>query len=203
MDDERGTDDCSRRSDDGYALKYCLGGRVCAQDEDGELCVDPEYCRWMREREGEPWPTAECVYSDGTVFVDGPPDAPCGEGAHPAAGFCGGRCGDTCPSVIASPVLGPSCFGLSEHRAFGVCSLSPNPHCDPSGAAERLRDCSIEVAARSGGTTLEPCACMRLTREPGGTFPEHGDPVSAQSCLAYRAIYPDQVSCRDAEWNEL
>ena len=97
-------------------------------------------------------------------------------------------------------VLG-GCFSLHQ-GAFGVCSPNPNPPCEERNANRLLLECALDLRLLSG-VWMPACACMRLAREPGGALPDRGEPVALQSCLAYREIYPDQVSCLDGEWNEL
>ena len=201
-DDHRGGNRCGE-GEDGYFEQFCLGGSVCIMNDRGQQCVDPEFCHWIRERDEPEYTSAICRYSDGTTFVDGPLEGECGSGADPDLPFCGGACGDTCPAVSSSPSLwGPGCFGLSEHRAFGVCSPNPNPPCEERNADRLLAECALDLSLLSG-VWMPSCACMRLAQEPGGALPDRGEPVALQSCLAYREIYPDQVSCLDGEWNEL
>ena len=201
-DDHRGGNRCGE-GEDGYFYQFCLGGSVCIMNDRGQQCVDPEFCRWIRERDEPEYTSAICRYSDGTTFVDGPLEGECGSGADPDLPFCGGACGDTCPAVSSSPSLwGPGCFGLSEHRAFGVCSPNPNPPCEERNANRLLLECALDLSLLSG-VWMPAGACMRLAQEPGGALPDRGEPVALQSCLAYREIYPDQVSCLDGEWNEL
>jgi len=201
--DERGQEQCSEDPDDGYMRRFCLGGHVCMLTEREHACVDMEVCRWARDRPEPEYASAVCRYSDGTEVVDGPPEAECAPGALPAMPFCGGPCGDTCPVVSDSPISPPGCYGMSEIRAFGVCSPDGNPPCEATNASRILNSCAIDIALINGGDPSAECACMRLAREPGGPLLDWGQPVATQSCLAYRDLYPDQVSCLDADWREL
>ena len=202
--DERGTEGCSRSEDGGYFHDFCFGDRICLQPAEGlglgGGCVDREFCRWARTR-SEPEYAVPCLYSDGTEFVDGPPDEECGVGADPTLPFCGGRCGDTCPPNVSHHPT-PGCHGISETRAFGVCAPDPNPPCSELNVLEALGSCNLELSQLRGGDHTARCVCMRLTREPGGAFPHEGVGVAVQSCLAYRERYPDQVSCLGYEWLE-
>ena len=184
-------------------LDYCYRGTLCATHNDlmrpeeeswPGVCVDPEYCRWALEQpelEG-----VHCRYSDATVFSEGPPDEPCGEGAAERGPFCAGQCGDTCPASFVG--LPYACVGVSEVRGFGVCTPAPSSPCT---IGLMFDDPALDDCERAGGAE---CVCMHLA--PAATpseFDDAGWGVAEQSCLAYQAHYPDQVRCVDRDGREL
>ena len=135
-----------------------------------------------------------CRYSEGSLYEDGPPDAPCGSGAHPGSPFCGGRCGDTCPPTSIESFDRPACVGISETRAFGVCVPSPRPRCGVSDSSG-LEDCEYWAGA--------PCVCMVLSPIVLPEWADSGWGVRAESCLAYQVQYPGEVRCYDRDGREL
>ena len=192
--DPRGREDCIVH----VALggDYCYTGRRFCLTSDrfrptdaswGGTCVDEQLCSWVMEQ--SELEHLRCRYSEGTLYEDGPPEAPCGDGAPALSPFCGGRCGDTCAST--------ACVGISETRAFGVCVPTPRPRCWldsplPNGVVE---DCE-----RRGG---RPCACMVLSPVELPEWASSGWPVFRDSCLAYQRHYPDEVRCYDRNLREL
>lgn len=199
--DPRGPDEFCAVSLQG-GLRYCYRGTLCATHDDlmrseeswSGLCVDPEYCRWALEH--PELDGVHCRYSDSTVFREGPPDEPCGEGAHERGPFCGGRCGDTCPA--SSLGLPYACVGVNERRGFGVCVPSPFPGCTIEELM--LSDAPLDDCERAGGAE---CVCMILGPALAPEYADSGWGVAEQSCLAYQAHYPDQVRCVDRGGREL
>lgn len=185
---------------------FCASGGFCAADEvrwrlmgrTGGRCFSESYCRYLQDGGGDP--ERRCRYSEGQPYVDGPPDVPCGTGAWPEGPFCGPTCG-ACPANLWDPNTPPGCVGVSEERGFGVCAPYPW-RCSPEGGVNEraLMQCETRLTALGGWSR---CACM-LFEPPGDpAFADHGWPVAAQSCLAYRDHFPGQVRCMDASWNEL
>lgn len=187
----------------------CREGRTCVTTERfrssewswGGACVDPEFCRWLQTnpdvREDQ-----RCRYSEGTLFEDGPPDHPCAPGADELAPFCGGACGDACPIY---PREYGGCVGVSETRGFGVCVPQGHVRCDPASewqTTEALGACFRELWGLSGDTDQE-CVCMALSPTLLPEYADNGWAVSQQTCVAYRARYPDEVRCLDATWTEV
>ncbi len=182
--------------------EYCSSGEVCATRSDrpamgsfGGGCFGAEYCREAAELGLR----QVCVYSDGSLMEEGPPD----EGACPPAPdemepFCGGSCG-ACPAH--EPASGAlvaewfrSCLGINEEREFGVCAFDGGQPCRPGADSYAL------YCPRYEG---RPCACI-VFRDPDGTLREAGNTTFVESCLAYRERYPDAVECLDpVEWTPL
>ncbi len=185
---------------------YCFTGRLCATLDEaamprswGGACVGEEYCRWVMEQPD--LADVRCRYSDGTLFVDGPPDHECAPGAAPQLPFCGGACGDTCP---ANPLGYPiGCAGISETRGFGVCVPDMTFRCEATGPW-------YEMGARSCAAVLSlsdaddyRCACMLVSPVLVEEYAERGWVVARQSCLAYRDRYPGEVRCFDDRGAEI
>lgn len=105
---------------------------------------------------------------------------------------CGGSCGEViCP-------MG-RCVGFSDTRAFGICAPLVQ-RCSESTAEEFLGLCnSLQVSWFPGA-----CACMLVEPQPTLAGEERiGFMVPADACQRYRSFYPDQVECRDEDWNVL
>lgn len=187
-----------------FGNPYCYrGARLCAVDERSRpdeaswvgACVSQEYCRWVLGESS--LDHIRCRYSEGTAFVNGPPDEPCGVGAAERSPFCGGRCGDTCPESFLAET--PACVGISETRGFGVCTLAAYHRCSPNaidGGASQLDYC--ERAA--GGPD---CVCMVLSPVELPDYSDRGWGVARQSCVAYRSRFPDNVRCYDRGGREI
>lgn len=203
--DPRGREDCIVSLSHGR--EYCYTGRLCVVSDEympsdaswGGACVGEDYCRWIREQ-----PELEhllCRYSEGLPFEDGPPRDECAPGAHPQNPFCGGACGDTCrPHHYDYPV---GCAGISETRGFGVCVPDMRRRCDAAGLLwEDLGD-SCQAALIVSGAEDIACVCMVLSPVLMEEYADRGWVVSQQSCLAYRARYPDEVRCFDSRGSEL
>lgn len=190
-----------------FGSDYCYSGAVCALYEahhlpgdpawNGGGCVDPTYCRWVLDQ--PELAQVRCRYSEGTLFVEGPPDHACPSGSDPGAPLCGGRCGDTCPPGFEDGAFGrPACVGLSETRGVGVCVPSPRPRCDasrPDGIVRALNECGYQ-----GGVD---CVCMVLSPTELPEFANYGWGVARDSCLAYRERYPAEVRCVDGRGEDL
>lgn len=182
-------------------MRYCPNGEICSVRSDavdrevfGGLCLGFEYCREAAERGLR----RTCVYFDGTVAAEPPPD----EGACPAAGdpgapFCGDACGG-CP-VREAPYgwlgeLFTSCIGRSPDRGFGLCTFDGMTTCR-RGASTFADQCA--------GLVGQPCACL-VFRGSDGELPDYGNTTFVDSCLAYRERYPDSVECFEpSEWRPL
>ena len=199
LHDPRGREDCS--VDVRAGGDFCYSGRYCPAYEagfdpaggSGGTCVDEGYCAWARER----GLGVQCRYSEGQPYVNGPPDVPCGAGAVPGAGFCGGACGDTCAVTAVFTMDPAACVGLSEERGFGVCAPF-SFRCAPDLVPEdTLMECERRIL--SPGAT---CACMLLPG-PLPEYADHGLAVARQTCLAYQRYFPDQVRCVDETWTDL
>lgn len=186
----------------------CRGGRVCLTREDGRIsddhwsgrCVASEYCRWLNANAAAR-PDLRCRYSEGTLFVDGPPEHECALGAYEHDPLCGGRCGDACPAYMSDR---GGCVGVSETRGFGVCVPDSRARCNPPPAdvSSDLGRCSIQLNLLSGDPDVR-CACMILSPTEPPEYSGNGWAVSLETCLAYRARYPDEVRCVDETWSDL
>jgi hypothetical protein len=192
---------------------YCPDGRLCAVDvsppidPEGEewlsgMCVDPRWCTW--DRDGGFSSNVQCRYSDALPYANGPPEMPCGTGAAEESPFCGGACGEACPSWHWSyHDRRYSCVGISEERSFGVCAPL-SARCAPGPTAFMgLQYCEALLSQLPDATELTPCACMVLAPALVPELADHGWPVALPSCLAYRDHFPDRVRCFDAAWNEI
>jgi len=169
-----------------HADYYCFHGDYFCPDFDYDApCVPAEYCQ-----------THDCVYSDGTAYIDGPPVVDVCPPRPPdiapdyrALGFCGGPCGG-CPLIDGTEfALGrqpvTNCMGQNEERGLGVCTLV-GPGCDgtvPYGGYVSIRS--------------DELACLVIDRASGGSV------TTRNSCLAYRDLYPEDVECRGREWELL
>jgi hypothetical protein len=153
------------------------------------IAMPATYC--VEAREVPDLPPQKCVYTDGTEVVTGPPDAPC-PGPAGSMLVCGGSCGEViCPQG--------RCVGFSDTRAFGICTPLPI-RCAASNAREMITLCnSLQVTWFPG-----ECACLLVDPQP--TLPgveRTGFLAPADACQRYQAVYPDQVECRDEDWNLL
>ena len=157
---------------------FCLGADVCLDAEGRGL---PFTCR----------------YSDGSVVVTGPPSDTCPPAVTDAP-FCGGSCGTLaggCPdtSGMFGTNVSPSCIGLSDERAHGVCVYNEYD-CEEiwtnfgaDGLAVILDACRSNYGA--------PCVCMQLAAGPEGPLSYF---ANGEACVRYRAQYPGSVECLDA-----
>lgn len=174
-------------------------------DVDGEawhggVCVEEEYCRWVRDGAREP--SVRCRYSEGHPFENGAPDVACAGGATAESPFCGGACSN-CPRIEPWEYMSePTCVGVSETRGFGVCAPY-SVRCSPGPAViSTLLECTRRLD-RLGAPEPRECACMVLAPAMVLELANHGWPVALESCLAYRDAFPGQVRCFDETWTEL
>ncbi|MEQ9073687.1 MAG: hypothetical protein RLP09_07490 [Sandaracinaceae bacterium] len=182
------------------ADEYCANGEMCVVErwlvgrERGWFgrCAGERYCR----ESGAFGIDVACVYSDGSEMAEGPPD----EGACPSAGgaeLCGGSCGG-CP-MRARPETWLSdwrlsCLGVSEERGFGVCTFGGSSPCSRDGTS---------YATWCDRMEGQPCACV-VPLDDEGVPEAEGRVGLAESCLTYRARYPDAVECfHPTEWTRL
>jgi hypothetical protein len=188
-----------RRADvgGGETYEFCANGWICATDTTrrparGERllgrCVHPSYCAESRDFGIE----LTCVYSDFSVYVDGPPEvAPedC-EGGHPQGGLCGPSCTNGgCPYTLPPPpydfpsTWGVSCVGVTEDRGLGACSIGG-----------KLCRADHDPLANLEWLFGEDFSCLNL-RLPGGAWDTEGWPVFADTCRLYADRYPDDARC--------
>lgn len=183
---------------------FTFSGNPCAAWEgDGSeddafegVGMPVEFCLEARDAGLPPF---ECVYSDGTRVVSGPPSGACPSSSDPRSPFCGGPCGSgevLCPDDRSG---GPgACVGVSDIRGHGVCAgdiVVASPRVDASSRSTFLEWC----AGRVGGE------CVYLILRPQA-FPvdyEIGYPVLRDACTRYHALFPDSTACVDADWNEV
>jgi hypothetical protein len=189
---------------------YCGDGRICAvvsgrfEDPDGRIagvCIDPEFCAEL--------PTAElastqCQYSDGTMFVTGPPVREGCPPSHPVFQFCGGPCsGVICPEESGAS-LNRNCAGVSDNRAFGICLRSNGYN---SANSPEFNDFNHSLVDYCAGTVeelgypAEPCAIIVPRPQPEDLPAEIGWAVAISACRAYRDLNPGFADCVDADWN--
>jgi hypothetical protein len=158
-------------------------------------CVTPEFCIAARGVSG--LPPFECVWSDGTAVVSGPPPGDCPTSPSPTYPFCGGSCGIVaCPGGSLSTQPG-GCVGVSETRSFGVCEAD-FLRCredDPMWTRSVLENCRAE--------NLRDCACLVPSPQPQAVGTRMGFVVLASVCDAYRAAFPTNADCVDRTWTSL
>lgn len=156
---------------------FCLGADVCVAAEGRGL---PFTCR----------------YGDGSSVVSGPPGGVC---PSPVVGapWCGGSCGglvDGCPNTDGpfGTNITPSCIGLSDTRAFGVCVYD---EFDCEDTWRRFGPDQYALMADACGANYgAPCACMQVAGGPGGALSYF---VKADACVGYRRAFPGSVECLD------
>ncbi len=186
----RGTAPCDFGLGESVPENYCSNGGPCllsGASPDNGACVSLDLCLTNAANAG--LPPFHCVWPDMTPVTRAPPAAPCPAPADPQDPFCGGSCGASCSDL-------PVCVGVSDHRAFGLCRMwGP---CWQAMGGELAAD--MDRCSQHFGT---PCACMIPEPQPSGAPFPRGEIVLASSCLAYHAIYPSGVECRDANWNVL
>ena len=205
--DPRGSDGCGvghpdPRPDALLPPLYCWNGKLClTQDPSaGGACVDDSTCRLAPDyREG-----MHCVYSDGTLFENGPPypDA-CPSPADARTPFCGGPCGE-CPvfdyggsSLFEEAQSG--CVALSETRGLGVCTMFKEYGC----ARGDLNPLGVFGQFDAYGLGVPACLVLLDPSKPDG-FADIGTPTMAASCRAYLARFPDApYACLDQDWHRI
>ncbi|NOY93654.1 MAG: hypothetical protein GXP55_20910 [Deltaproteobacteria bacterium] len=177
---------------------YCWDGKPCLAGH----CVDDSICRIAPEfREG-----MQCVYSDGTLYENGPPyPDSCPSAGDPRTPFCGGPCGE-CPifdygesSLYFDPWPQSSCIGVSETRGLGICTFY-----QPNGCARGSVD-PLDVFGQFEifGLGLPACLVLLDPSKPDG-FEDIGTPTMASSCRAWLSRFPDApYACLDRDWNPI
>lgn len=207
VEELRGNDNCHINYLDHPSVSYCWSGNICAarpdpvtpgypdltEDAFAGNCVRPEYC----DEVGETDIGAQCRYSDGSLYVNGPPEVDeCPPGGNPLTPFCGGPCSpEGCP--FTEPWHMPhgdsydvSCVGMSETRGIGVCAIGTNLGCRPEEPG------IVEACEFAWG---EPCLCLVVQDDDGPR--DWGWPTMADSCRAYRDMFPADFECFDEGWN--
>lgn len=186
---------------------YCDSGGACQLTERGENlsgpCAPASLCLALAEAGLSP----DCVWSDRTSVVSGPPPATCAAPDDARAPFCGGACeGVSCPSrpggggSVVNPSGGSTqCVGVSDTRGFGMCVWSAT-YCreplDPEDPDEVAAWQYWQDLCREGYDG-EPCACLVLEPQEGR---QRGYYTLRTACLAYAAAHPGRASCREASW---
>ena len=189
---------------------YCGDGRICAPvtgefdipeaSDDGlqGACIDADFCADL--------PTlglgsSQCQYSDGTMFVTGPPALDVCPPSNPALQFCGGPCaGVICPEE-GGAFLNRNCLGVSDNRAFGVCGRSDGLNCRQGWSfnGPLLEYCRSRIGKT--GAPDEACGCIVPRPQAEGLDAEMGWPVPLSVCRTYRDLNPGHADCVDADWN--
>ena len=187
-----------------------LHGKTCA-DPDSVCTFDRSSPSWeaVQSRDGyagsgcshislcfaseELQPQLECVYSDLTPVVTGPPEQACPEQPSEDFPFCGTDCGSCSWEPDRMPYLG--CVGLNDERGVGVCALD---------FGCRANDFSLDPANWEGLDFIrEPLACLLLRDPETGEWWEGGWLTAEASCKAYRELYPDRYDCRNYDWESI
>lgn len=205
---------CSFSEDEGKTAfrRLCPNGMQCLLDRSADLSYGPgpgfvgwcwplEFCIALEESDS--FDSAHgCYFFDGSIVNTRPEAAPpeCPD-ADPWAPFCGGPCGEFlgCPGAAGEPFFGGDpgpCVGISADRAMGFCGATLR-QCQ-RGYAEINREliefCELGLKSK--------CACVDLVSEN----PEHdgyGYVTLLSTCERYAALYPGQVRCLDAEWEQI
>lgn len=185
---------------------YCSTGKLCATPGvsagSADLpfagsCMTRTYCDEVASADPPVDGAPRCVYSDGQLYIQGPPGGACPTSVDTRTPFCGGSCGDEtlCPTIPVAPFpdgfVRGSCVGLSDSRPFGVCAIS-REYClrsDPPGVASMLASCEFSMG--------EACACLVPHRA------DETDPVgfltTARVCQQYFGE-AGFASCQLAGW---
>ena len=130
-----------------------------------------------------------CVYSDGTIYRNGPPATSCPVPFASGVAFCGGACaGAECPRTWDRGQHAHSCVGLSDDRGYGVCAFGRH-RCDPGNVSSQLDECE--------GWYGRPCSCLVPLPSPVDNL---GFPVLQETCQRYVEDYPEHVRCMDRSW---
>ncbi len=156
-------------------------------------CMTVEFCLAAR---GEGLPPFECVWSDGTHVVTGPPPGECPTSPDPVEPFCGGACGVVDCQALSTATFGISgaCIGVSDTRGFGVCELASS-RCTEAGVRSTLDLCAHQ--------TGRECACLTPSPLATSTTTPFGFPVFRSVCLAYRDHFPANADCMDGTWTSI
>ncbi len=186
--------------------EYCFDGSLCMDANDERVrehsvsgnCVDLAACEWLRDREEY----AQCRYSDGSFFVDGPPSLDECPELRDRAYFCGGPCGGCAdyPDPGGGTPLPSSCLGLSESRGYGACAHSNNLAtfdfvCFEGGGGWQAVTDIWELRGAEAEAT-----CF-VTRDPeSGAMPTRGLFMFRDVCLRYRQDFPDSTDCMTEAW---
>ena len=176
------------------ARYFCTDPRlVCVAIEDGwghgGGCFDPSYCEPMRTR--AEIVGIECYYSDGTVVHDPPPDEECPPGPDPHFPFCGASCAG-CDVSTDQVVSQPSCMGINAVRGIGLCTLNQECQASPFYFDPELI-----------GYGEQPVTCLVFRHPQTGFFDDTGSLTGESACRAYRDLYPDDVDCRNSDWESI
>ena len=154
-------------------------------------CMPAEFCIASR---GAGLPPFQCVWSDGTDVVTGPPAGSCPPSPDGVNPFCGGSCGAIdCPAVSSYH----GCVGVSDVRNFGVCEVIAQ-RCNETDVPRTLALLSTCASA-----TGQACACLVPSPLPAGTTTRFGFPVLRSMCLAYRGHFPGNADCVDESWTTI
>ena len=186
---------------------FCGNGLICVRDrhprstETAEWllagsCVEAPYCEALPEVADELGLDLECVYSDLTPYVHGPPtDDLCPAPVNRRGPLCGPSCAPAaCPSLVPNPPAtlyspwGTSCVGVSETRGVGVCSPI-GWFCTPE------QDPTAELTLMYAERFL----CLNFIGADG-EFEDRAWPVQAESCRQYEALYPGATRCLTGGW---
>lgn len=198
---------------EGDVLRYCWqGNQICAvpPERDGSptefrgYCVERSYCEEAAAR----GLSIRCLWSDGSESERAPPEVPScptSPAPYPLLPFCGGACGDCALRPVWGRDENPTaCLGRSDTQAVGLCVDSATTPCYrvPRPAPE---DRSASGICRTGrpwdnyhGAT---CVCVAMLRD--GVPDDYGLVTVAETCLAYRELFPGVVECLNDAWHPL
>lgn len=166
--------------DHGDHVGYCRhGDRFLYEGADG--CFPYELCRALpRSTRSD-----RCEYSNGEVFIEGPPAVACPALVDPFSPYCGREC-SPCPNTGVEPSwINGRCTGLTEERGVGVCTLRQVCNAD---SADFLLDNAVFLYE-----TEPVCLVERLDSE----LSEEGFVLSLATCRAYQALFPSEFACID------
>lgn len=192
----------SARNPDGEVMDYCSDGLLGVVPVEPPpiatrtgTCVDPAFCAELQRTDAD----FECVYSDRSDFVDGPPSACPGEVPNEFSRYCGVDCGGCDPFPVPYMEVRSACVGVNEERGFGLCVFGAERVCDRGGRDEHERFERLETLTEG---RFGRVVCM-TQRSVDGTEPDFGWLAFESGCRAYRERFGEAIDCRDADWRSI
>jgi len=209
-DGTKGSDGCRFSRSYLSPAAYCSVDDVCAvsggdgtsDSAYGGLCMPADFC--VEALDHPDLPDFQCLYSDGTPVLTGPPAVTCPSNIADEEPYCGGACaGVECPLTLFTHYAGDmfpeqhrlSCLGLSDARGFGVCAYKSVVR----SSTDFQKRSALEGCARDQGA---PCALMTFnTAAPG--FLDSAAVIRLDVCRDYRSRNPSTIECRRQDWTAI